>query len=194
MVFAGRLAFKIDPRLLMGAGVSMLLWSIWEMSRWTPDISVNWLIFVTFIQGIGMGYIFVPMNLVGFATLSPVYRTDASAVLNLMRNIGMAIGVSITTTVLASSVQTAHAQLAEHVSPFNRALGVNAQGMMYNPQMPFGVQNLNHVIEYNAQVIAYANDFLFMFFISLPAIIVILFMKKPQMLPGAPKPEAVAME
>jgi len=194
MVFAGRLAFKIDPRLLMGGGVSMLLWSIWEMSRWTPGISVSWLIFVTFIQGIGMGYIFVPMNLVGFATLSPVYRTDASAVLNLLRNIGMAIGVSITTTVLASSIQTAHAQLAEHVNPFNRALGVNAPGMMYNPQMPFGVQNINHMIEYNAQVIAYSNDFLFMFFISLPAIIVILFMKKPQMLPGAPKPETVAME
>ncbi|HEY4113071.1 MAG TPA: DHA2 family efflux MFS transporter permease subunit, partial [Rhizomicrobium sp.] len=39
MVFAGRLAFKVDPRYLMAGGVALLLWSIWEMSRWTPDIS-----------------------------------------------------------------------------------------------------------------------------------------------------------
>jgi len=183
MVFAGRLAFKVDPRYLMAGGVALLLWSIWEMSRWTPDIAPIWLIFVTFIQGIGMGYIFVPMNLVGFATLSPIYRTDASAVLNLLRNVGMAIGVSITTTVLASSIQVAHSQLAEHVNPFNRMLTVNAPSMMWNPQLPFGVQQLNRVVEYNAQVIAYSDDFLFMFYISLPALLVVMLMKRPAMLP-----------
>jgi DHA2 family multidrug resistance protein len=132
------------------------------------------------------------MNLVGFATLSPVYRTDASAVLNLLRNVGMAIGVSITTTVLASATQVAHAQLAEHVTTFNRMLTVNAPSMMWNPQLPFGIQQLNSVVEYNAQVIAYSDDFLFMFYISLPALLVIMLMKRPAMLPqGAPHETAV---
>jgi DHA2 family multidrug resistance protein len=192
MLFAGRLAFRFDPRYLMTGGVLLLLWSIWEMSNWTPDIAASWLIFTTFIQGIGMGFIFVPMNLVAFATLPPVYRTDGTSLINLIRNVGMAVGVSITTTVLASSVQTAHAHLAEHVTPFNRALSVNAPSMMWNPQLPFGLQQLNSVIEYNAQVIAYAHDFLFMFFISLPALLVIFLMKKPK-LSAQPQPiEAVA--
>ena len=105
---------------------------------------------VTFIQGVGMGFVFVPMNLVAFATLAPQFRTDGAGLTNLMRNIGSAIGVSLTTTVLANSVQTIHAQLAGHASPFNRALGVNGPSMMMNPQIPFGLANLNGLIEYRA--------------------------------------------
>jgi MFS transporter, DHA2 family, multidrug resistance protein len=183
MMFAGRLAMRTDPRYLMAGGTALILWSLYEMSRWTPAIAPWWLATTTIVQGIGMGFVFVPMNLVAFATLSPALRTDGSALINLMRNIGSAIGVSITTTVLASAVQTVHAQLAEHVTPFNRALGLNAPSMMWNPQMPFGLQQLNGVVEMNAQIIAYANDFLFMFFISLPALLVIFLMRRPPMLP-----------
>ena len=192
MLFAGRLAFRFDPRYLMTGGVLLLLWSIWEMSRWTPEIAAGSLVFTTFVQGIGMGFIFVPMNLVAFATLPPVYRTDGTALINLIRNVGMAVGVSITTTVLASGVQIAHSQLAEHVTPFNRALSQNAPSLMWNPQLPFGLQQLNGVVEYNAQVIAYANDFLFMFFISLPALLVIFLMKKPVLSQQQQPLEAVA--
>jgi len=191
MVFAGRLAMRVDPRFLMATGTGLLLWSLYEMSRWTPDIASWWLAVTTIVQGIGMGFVFVPMNLVAFATLSPVLRTDGSALINLMRNMGSAIGVSITTTVLANSVQTIHAQLAEHVNPFNRALGLNAPSMLWNPQLPFGLQQLNSVVEVNAQVIAYANDFLFMFFISLPALVVIFLMRRPPMLLAPPKFEPV---
>ena len=105
-------------------------------------------------------------SLVAFATLSPVYRTDGSALINLVRNVGSAIGISLTTTMLAVSVQQIHAQMSEHFNPFNRNLGVNAQSLMWNPQLPFGLQQLSRIVEYNAEVIAYANDFLFMFFIS----------------------------
>ena len=187
MMFAGRLAYRLDPRHLMGFGMVLMLWSMWEMSNWTPAVTPSWLVITTFIQGIGMGFVFVPMNLVGFATLPAIYRTDGSAVVNLMRNVGSAIGISITTTVLAAGIQTAHARLAEYVTPFNRGLGVNAPSMMWNPNLPFGARQLNGVIEQNAQIIAYANDFLFMFFISLPALAVIYLMRRPPMLPPPDK-------
>jgi DHA2 family multidrug resistance protein len=192
MVFAGRLAMRTDPRYLMALGTALLLWSLYEMSRWTPAISTWWMATTTIVQGIGMGLVFVPMNLVAFATLSPMLRTDGSALVNLVRNVGSAIGVSVTTTILANDIQRVHAQLAEHVNPFNRMLSVNGPSMMWNPQMPFGLQQLNGVIEFNSQIIAYANDFMIMFFISLPALLVIFLMKRPAMIPGtAPKFEPV---
>jgi MFS transporter, DHA2 family, multidrug resistance protein len=126
-----------------------------------------------------MGLVFVPMNMVAFATLSPQLRTDGAGLSNLVRNIGSAVGVSLTTTILANSAQTIHAQLAGRASVFNRALGVNAPSMMMSPQIPFGLANLNSLIEYRAQVQAYANDFLFMFLISLPVFAVIWLMKRP---------------
>jgi DHA2 family multidrug resistance protein len=193
MMFAGRLTMKMDPRVIMTVGAAFLCWSMYAMMYWTPNVSVGAISWVTFVQGLGMGLVFVPMNLVAFATLSPQLRTDGAGLSNLMRNIGSAIGVSLTTTILASSVQTIHSQLAGAASPFNRALGVNGPSMMMNPQIPFGLANLNSLIEYRAQVQAYANDFLFMLLISLPVFVVIWLMKRPSFAPGA-APEIEVVE
>jgi DHA2 family multidrug resistance protein len=52
--------------------------------------------------------------------------------------------------------------------------------------------NFNSLIEYRAQVQAYANDFLFMFFVSLPVFVVIWLMKRPSFAGGqTPKIEVV---
>src|SRR6185437_9998336 len=166
-------------------------WSIWAMTGWTPSIS-TWTIFsVTFVQGLGMGLVFVPMNLMAFATLGPQFRTDGAGLTNLMRNIGSAIGVSLTTQVLAMSAQTIHSQLAQYAAPFNRALGVNAESLFMNPLIPFGMGNLNSLIEYRSLVQAYSNSFLFMFYTSLPVFFVIWMMKRPVFAAGtvAKKPE-----
>ena len=179
MMFAGRLTLKADPRLVMTVGAGLMIWSLWAMTDWTPSVSVATVTWVTFFQGVGMGLVFVPMNMVAFATLSPQLRTDGAGLTNLVRNIGSAIGVSLTSSILSSSVQTIHAQLAGHASAFNRALGVNGPSLMMSPQIPFGLANLNSLIEYRAQVQAYANDFLFMFVISLPVFAVIWLMKRP---------------
>ena len=67
------------------------------------------------------------------------------------------------------------------------------QSMFMNPLIPFGMSSLNGLIEYRAQVQAYANDFLFMFYISLPVFLVIWMMKRPSFAQAvaAPKVEAV---
>jgi DHA2 family multidrug resistance protein len=184
MVFAGRLTMKMDPRVIMTAGAALLLWSLWAMTDWTPAVAEGTVSTVTFIQGLGMGLVFVPMNLVAFATLTAQLRTDGAGLTNLMRNIGSAIGVSLTTTILANSAQVIHARLAGQASMFNRALGVNGPSMFMNPQIPFGLANLNSLIEYRAQVQAYANDFLFMFVISMPVFVIIWLMKRPSFAAG----------
>ncbi len=192
MMFAGRLTMKVDPRLTMTVGASLLLWSLWMMTSWTPNIGVGAVSWVTFVQGLGVGLVFVPMNMVAFATLSPQLRTDGAGLSNLMRNIGSAIGVSLTSTILANSIQTIHAQLAGQASVFNRALGVNGPSLMMSPQIPFGLANLNSLIEYRAQVQAYSNDFLFMLVVSLPVFVIIWLMKRPSFTAGAtPKLEVV---
>ena len=191
MMFSGRVAMKMDARIVMGAGAAVLVWSMWEMAQWTPAVSEWTLTWVGFVQGAGMGFIFPPMQLVAFSTLPQHLRTDGTAVMNLLRNIGAAIGISITTTVLTSSVQINHAQIASHVTPFNRALGMNAPSMMWNPQLPFGLQQINGVIEWNAQVIAYANVFLLMFFMCVPALLIIALMRKPVLVPPSGRVQAV---
>ncbi len=191
MLVTGRLTMKMDPRIIMSVGAALMLWSLWKMTGWTPAISASTIFTVTFVQGIGMGSVFVPMNLVAFATLSKRLRTDGAALMNLTRNVGSAIGVSVTSTLLADSIQTIHAHLSAYASTFNRALGVNAPSMLMNPQLPFGLASLNSLIEYRSLVQAYANDFLFMFLISLPIFVVIWLMQKPEFAGEAPAMEVM---
>ncbi len=195
MLFVGRIVMKVDPRGLMAFGSSILIWSLWEMSRWTPDIDSQTLAFTTFMQGVGMGFIFVPSNIFAFATLPQQLRTDGASIINLVRNVGSAIGVSVTSTVLTSMTQIMYSQLSSHASPFNRALDVNAPSMLLNPQIPLGAAMLNGMVLQQATIAAYADVFLLMFYISLPILVLILFLPKTQLLPNAaPANEMEAVE
>ena len=71
-----------------------------------------------------------------------------------------------------------HAQAAEHIDPFNRALGVNAQSMMWNPQLPHGLAALDGLISRAALQVAYQNDFLFLFYTSIPALLLVWLMAR----------------
>ena len=83
-------------------------WSL-EMDSW-PVVSSG------FIQGLGMGLVFMPLNALAFATLDQRYRTDGSSLLNLMRSIGQSAGISMVTVFLARNIQTSHSDLAQHVT------------------------------------------------------------------------------
>ena len=194
MMLVGRLATRTDPRHLLAFGTVLVLWATWSMAHWLPEVGVWAVVSTTVVQGIGLGFVFLPTNLVSFATLPAPLRTDASAVLNLTRNIGSAFGVSVTTTLLATGMQTAHASLAEHVSPFNRALTLNAPGMLWNQHIPYGLSGLGAIVDRNAAVIAYANDFLFMFFTCLPVLLVIALMRAPPAFSPAEAAELAVVE
>ena len=150
------------------------------MTQWTPDVSLWRLSIVTLIQGVGISFVFIPLQVVGFATLDPNLRTDAAALYSLSRNLGSAIGVSATSALLASSSQILHAQFAEQITPFNRALQSGASGLFLGPATPFGVQGIEAQVQYHALVAAYANDFMLMFWVCLPLLPLLFFMKKPQ--------------
>ncbi len=60
-----------------------------------------------------------------------------------------------------------------------------------NPQLPFGLANLNGMIELRAQTIAFSNDFLFMFYLGIPALGIIWLMKKPILAPLPATPAEV---
>lgn len=195
MTIVGRIANKTDPRLLMTLGVTCVAWSLWQMAQWNPSIDYWELLTVSTIQGFGFGMVFVPLNLVAFATLPGQYRTDGSAFMNLVRNVGSAIGVSVSTTVLSDSLQALRSDLVDHASLFNRGLGVNAESLYYNLQLPTGLASYNGLISLRAAIQAYANDFLFMFYLTLIMYPLIWLMRRPSFTNGATQRPAVeAME
>lgn len=197
MMIAGRLSSRMDPRLLMLGGIVMMTIAVWFMTGWTPDVSARSVIAATMLQGFGMGFVFIPLQVVAFATLDPKYRTDGASLFALMRNIGSAIGVSLAVVLLTQSTATMHSQLAEQITPFNRALETGAAGLFMNPHVPMGLAALDGAITRQSSIIAYGNVFESMLFAGLPAALALLLMKRPPKYPSKPsadEPEPTILE
>ncbi|TGV64688.1 EmrB/QacA family drug resistance transporter, partial [Mesorhizobium sp. M00.F.Ca.ET.158.01.1.1] len=91
--------------------------SLYTMASFTPQMD-NWLILSSgVIQGLGMGMVFVPLSTVAFATLDARYRTDATSLFSLVRNLGSSIGVSVVTVLLVRNTQINHAELSAFINP-----------------------------------------------------------------------------
>jgi DHA2 family multidrug resistance protein len=180
MMAAGRLVNRVDPRLLMFVGVVMLTVSFWQMSGWTPDVSVWSMSVTTIVQGLGLGFVFVPLQVIAFATLEPELRTEGTALFSLMRNVGGAIGISVTSFLLAQNTQILHARIAEHVTPFNRMLQSGSAYLFWNATKPAGLAALNAEVTRQAQIMAYANDFKLMLLVSVPVALLLLLMRRPR--------------
>src|SRR6266536_3268439 len=186
MMVAGRLSNRVDPRLLMLIGLLMIAGSMWQMTGWTPAISIWSFTVTSVIQGFGLGFVFIPLQVIAFATLAVELRTEGTALFSLMRNVGSAIGISITSFLLAQNTQVMHAELAAHVTPFNRMLQTGGAYLFWNVTRHRGLSALNDEITRQAQIIAYANDFKFMLMITLPTVLLLLLMRRPRT--GAPPP------
>ncbi len=178
MLIAGRLTNRVDPRLLMLFGIATMSFTMWQMSAWTPDVDRWSLIATTTLQGFGMGFVFIPLQVVAFATLPLHFRTDGASLFSLMRNVGSAIGISVATWLLSQSTAVMYSQIGEHVTPFNRMFHIGPAGLFYNPNLPMGLAAISADVTRQAQIIAYSNDFMFMFWVSLPAAFALLLMRK----------------
>jgi MFS transporter, DHA2 family, multidrug resistance protein len=181
MLLAGRLINRTDPRILMLIGILMIAVSMWWMMGWTPDISVWSLSTTSMAQGFGLGLVFTPLQVVAFATLPVALRTDGTALFSLMRNVGSAIGISVTSFLLAQNTQIMHASLAAQVTPFNRMLQTGAAYLYWNAATAPGLATLNAEITRQASIIAYVDDFKFMLLITLPTALLLLLMRRPGM-------------
>jgi DHA2 family multidrug resistance protein len=181
IVLGGRLAGRVDPRYLVGIGLVMTCSSFWLMTGWTPDVSQHELITGIVIQGLGLGLVFTPLQLVAFTTLAPSLRTEGASLFALARNIGAAIGVSVTSSLLAHNAQGLHEVIGGSVSPFNRALqalGPIAHGLL-DPASRRGAAVLDQAINQQAQIIAYMDDYVLMICTTLPALLLLLLMRRP---------------
>lgn len=179
MYFAGRFAGTLDTRLVVGVGLLITAASLYMMTGWT--VVMDWKPFVMsgFIQGLGLGFLFVPLNVLSFATLPPQYRTDATSLFNLARNIGSSIGISLATVVLARSIQVNHDELAARVTPFSLSEDPSAL-TAYGGAGESVLAGLDAIVNREATMIAYINDFWLLMLLTLAALPALILLRKPK--------------
>ena len=76
-----------------------------------------------FVQGFGMGFVFVPLTTMALTAVSAAELPTASGLFNVVRNVGGSVGIAVTTTWLARQTQVHMATLIGHVTPWSAADG-----------------------------------------------------------------------
>src|SRR5271170_2277645 len=121
MLIVGRLVGRADTRVLLFIGLSLTAWSFNAMTGWTPDVSQASIIAVTMVQGVGLGFLFVPLSATTLSTLPLAGRAEGAGLFSLSRNMGSSIGISVVNSMLVQNTQVNHGDIAAHVTPINRA-------------------------------------------------------------------------
>jgi DHA2 family multidrug resistance protein len=179
MLVVGRLTGRLDTRLLLGTGLGLTAWSFYAMTSWTPDISQTTIIVVGVIQGIGLGFIFVPLSVVTLSTLSSTARAEGAGLYSLSRNIGSSVGISVVNSLLTRNTQVNHADIAQHVTAVNRMFEGPMIARSWNPLTAAGRAALDAVVTQQAQIIAYIDDYKLLMIATLAVLPLLIVFKKP---------------
>jgi DHA2 family multidrug resistance protein len=177
MLVAGRLIGKVDVRIMLVTGLSLTAYVLWQQTGWTPDVAQRTMVVSGVLQGIGLGLMFVPLSTITFSTLAPQFRTQATGLFSLMRNLGSSIGISYVTFMLVRNTQVAHADLAANATPLNPALHGIATSRFWNLDTLAGRAALDAEITRQATIISYINDFKLMMIVALCAIPFVLLLR-----------------
>jgi DHA2 family multidrug resistance protein len=191
MWIAGQLIGRIDARWLVGSGLIIAAYSLWQMSHWSLAMGMGPVVISGLGQGLGMGLIFIPLNTMAFATLGPQHRTDGASLLNLFRSIGASVGISIVTTLLGVNTQTSHADLAAHITSSSVSLIDASTADRFGVMGDAVMQMVNAEINRQAAMIAYIDDFWLMMWVTLASVPLVLLLRPPK--PGAPRASAADM-
>ena len=143
-----------------------------------------------FVQGMGTGLLFAPLNTLSYATLSPVHRTEGTIVATMARSLGSSLGISVVQAAVIRDSALAHARLAEHIDPTNPVVRWALPSFM-NPSTPGGLAVLNGEITRQGAMIAYDVVFAWMALGVLVLLPLIAILKPPPPLTSLPHEVAV---
>jgi DHA2 family multidrug resistance protein len=190
MLAVGRLVQKVDARLLIMTGLLLVAYSLWDMTGFSPEMNSTPIVINGVVQGLGLGLVFVPLSTLAFATLRPEFRTEASSLFSLVRNLGSSVGISIMATFLAQNTQVNHAELVTRVTPFDPVLDgfVMPNGVSVANGGAAALAYVNQLATTQAQMIAYLDDFKLMAFVTLACLPMLLLLQKRSNGPAAAAP------
>lgn len=172
---------RFDFRYIIMIGYLIAAYSIWIMTGWSLDMDSHLIIAASFIQGLGLGMVFAPMNMLAFGTIKPELRPDGSSLMALFRNLGGSFGISWIVTMIARTQQTSHADLAGKLTT-DAIPAIDLPAAVDRlPGLGTGVmQVIDSEVTRQAAMIAYLDNFYAIFWVLLVIAPLPFLLKKPQ--------------
>ena len=176
MYFLGR----VDPRIPMAAGfilqgVSGLFMAQFDINLTTWDVA-----WTSFVQGMGVGFAWVPLSVIAFTTLKPQMMNQAAAFFHLLRNIGSSVFISLSVAVLLHTAKVHYAISTSLVSVYNKLFDLPFVAGLWELSSPTGLGALSGEIQRQGLMIGYINTFYLFSVTSLVTVPFIFFLRVPK--------------
>jgi DHA2 family multidrug resistance protein len=161
--FVGFLLGKVEARWMIGIGLAITSLALIHMTNFNTDMDYRYAMLSRCFQAAGLAFLFVPINTAAYAFVPRNKNNAASGLINLARNVGGSVGISLVTTVLSRRTQFHQERLVEHTSMldpnFSRALNGAAQvfGKGGSDNGPYAL--LMRTIQRQAETLSYIDCF-----------------------------------
>jgi len=183
----GFLLSRYSPRWLLVFGLVVLSGSLFHMAGFSLDIDFRTTATARVFQAIGMAFLFVPINTAAYAFLPREKNNAASGLMNLARNIGGSVGISLVTTLLDRRTQVHLNDLSRNLSSANPAMRSMLQGatqamQAHGASAAFATRQAYALVEGTVQrqatMLAYIDDFRLLGWAILAMVPIVFLMKK----------------
>jgi MFS transporter, DHA2 family, multidrug resistance protein len=189
MPIAGFLTGKVDPRILIGGALAVQGIALWNMSTLDTQLSFGNAAMARLIQSVGLPFLFVPITNAAYVGLKPDENNQASALMNVSRNLGGTFGISLVQTMLARQGQVHQSQYVEHLNPLNPnyaaaithgTQALMAQGMSQADAAKAAVAEIYRGLGQQAAMLSYIDVFHVLMIAIFCALPLVFLMQKPQ--------------
>jgi DHA2 family multidrug resistance protein len=170
---------RIDPRLQVGLGFTLIGLSNWWLAGVTTPVSDFWTFFGPLaLSGMGLSQVFVPLSLAVFGSVEPRDVPKASAMFNLSRQLGGSIAAAALLTLLDRSSVTHQTRIAADVTLRSEAVRIYLaeRGGDRSRQ---ALESLNAIVEGQAIVLGYADTNRYSAVVTLLLTPLVAFLKRP---------------
>ncbi len=172
MPVVGALTGKVDTRFLLMPALLLQAASLWYMSGWNSELTFHQASTARLISAVGLPFLFVPINTAAYVGLKPDQTSDASALLNVARNLGGSVGIGVAQALLIARGQYHQDRIVEGLNPLNPSYveGVNqlSRSMPGTGENTATLSALMQQVREQAQVLSYIDVFHgFMIFVLL---------------------------
>ena len=152
---------RLGARATLAIGLTGCIYALWMMAQFDLSMTARQIEISGFIQGLGVGLLFAPLNTLAYATLDPSHRVEGTIVATMARSLGSSAGISVVQAMVVRTGAQAHAELATHVDPANPVVHSVLPKLM-DPSNPVGLALLNAEVTRQGAMIGYVNVFAWM--------------------------------
>ena len=117
MPIVGNLVGVVQPKYLIIVGCSVAALSMWHLTGLTGDMTFGYAAMSRVYLSFSLPFLFLPVTTASYHGIPPEKTNQASALINVARNLGGSIGVALAQTVLAQRQQFHQSRLIEHIAP-----------------------------------------------------------------------------